>query len=60
MVFDPTRLEFNLDMRELNRCSVLVHGITNAGKTFLLGDFLKYESGQGLPGSSSHPHQQHQ
>lgn len=47
MAFDPTRLEFNLDMRELNRCSTLVHGITNAGKTFLLGDFLKYESQYG-------------
>ena len=44
MAFDPTRLEFNLDMRELNRCSILVHGITNVGKTYLLGDFLRHES----------------
>ena len=43
-MFDPTRLEFSLDMRELNRCSTLVHGIANSGKTYLLGDFLKYES----------------
>jgi len=44
MSFDPTRLEFSLDLRDLNRCSILVHGITNVGKTYLLGDFLRHES----------------
>ena len=42
--FDPTRLEFNLDMRDLSRCSVLLHGIANSGKTYLMGDFLRHES----------------
>lgn len=45
--FDPTRLEFNLDMRTLDRCAVLVHGITNVGKTYLMGDFLKTEAQHG-------------
>jgi len=45
--FDPTRLRFNLDQRELKRTTVLVHGNWASGKTHLVGDFLRAEQSEG-------------
>jgi hypothetical protein len=42
------RKKFNLDSQELDGYSVLVHGGRGAGKTHLMGDFLKTESKYGL------------
>lgn len=42
------RKKFNLDTQELDGYSILVHGGRGAGKTHLMGDFLKTESKNGL------------
>jgi len=41
------RKKFNLDTQELKGYSILVHGGRGAGKTHLMGDFLKVESVNG-------------
>ena len=38
---------FDLDLKQLDRFTVLLHGGFGGGKTFLLGDMLRYESKQG-------------
>ena len=41
------RKKFNLDTQELDGYSIMVHGGRGAGKTHLMGDFLKTESAKG-------------
>ena len=41
------RERFDLDLKTLDRFTVLFHGAFGAGKTALLGDMLRYESKQG-------------
>lgn len=41
------REKFNLDVADLSRTSILIHGINAAGKTYLVGDFLSHESKDG-------------
>jgi hypothetical protein len=42
------RQKFDLDLKELNRFSVLFHGAFGSGKTHLLGDMLRTERERGL------------
>jgi hypothetical protein len=41
------RERFSLDLKDLSRFTLLVHGGYGSGKTFFLGDALRYESGNG-------------
>jgi hypothetical protein len=47
---EPLRTKFSLDLKDavLEHAMVLIHGGYAAGKTHLLGDFLKFYSSQGL------------
>src|SRR3990167_2629559 len=47
MEVQTLRKKFNLDLQELDGYSILVHGGRGAGKTHLMGDFLKTEAVNG-------------